>query len=73
MNARERAAMRRDIQKEQNLAVGSLDKSIGLIKSEMGQISAIGELKGGLGIEHFVYVYVSSDVVLLFLCEIGSG
>jgi hypothetical protein len=53
MNARERAAMRRDIQKEQNLAVGSLDKSIGLIKSEMDQISAIGELKGGMGIEHF--------------------
>lgn len=51
MNARERAAMRRDIQKEQNLAVGSLDKSIGQIKSEIGQIGAIaigGELQGGI-------------------------
>ena len=42
--------MRRDIQKEQNLAVGALDKSIGGIKSEIGQIAASNELIGAEGV-----------------------
>ena len=38
-NARERAAMRRDIQKEQALAVGAVGKSVGNLKSEIDLLS----------------------------------
>jgi translation elongation factor EF-Tu-like GTPase len=39
VNARERAAMRRDIQKEQILAVGAVSKSVGNLKSEIDLLS----------------------------------
>jgi translation elongation factor EF-Tu-like GTPase len=39
VNARERAAMRRDIQKEQVLAVGAVSKSVGNLKSEIDLLS----------------------------------
>jgi translation elongation factor EF-Tu-like GTPase len=39
VNARERAAMRRDIQREQVLAVGAVSKSVGNLKSEIDLLS----------------------------------
>lgn len=39
VNARERAAMRRDIQKEQALAVGVVGKNVGYLKSEIDLLS----------------------------------
>ena len=44
MNARERAAMRRDIQKEQNLAIGSVGKSVQDLKADINEISMAGIL-----------------------------
>ena len=42
MNARERAAMRRDIQKEQNLAIGSVGKTVQALKADIHEISIAG-------------------------------
>lgn len=42
MNARERAAMRRDIQKEQNLAIGSVGKTVQSLKADIQEISIAG-------------------------------
>ena len=57
VNARERAAMRRDIQKEQALAVGAIGKSVGNLKSEIDLLSEKESKRSGKLREHFSTIF----------------